>query len=45
MSEKEFKLNHVKTKDQIADSFMKPLNFEDFRRLRASLGVKKKISN
>lgn len=45
IAEKKVKLNLVKTQDQIADIFTKPLKFEDFRRLRASLGVKKKISN
>jgi len=34
-------LTHVKTQDQVADIFTKPLKFEDFRRLRARLGVQK----
>ncbi|RDX93243.1 hypothetical protein CR513_24525, partial [Mucuna pruriens] len=36
---KEVELVHVKTQDQVADIFTKPLKFEDFRRLRARLGV------
>ena len=45
ISKKEVKLEYVKTQDQIADIFTKPLKFEVFRRLRDSLGVKKKIAN
>ncbi|RDX79128.1 Golgin candidate 5, partial [Mucuna pruriens] len=36
---KEVELVHVKTQDQVVDIFTKPLKFEDFRRLRARLGV------
>lgn len=45
ISKKEVELIHVKTHDQIADIFTKPLKFENFRRLRELLGVKKEISN
>lgn len=38
---KEVELNYVKTNDQIADIFTKPLKFEDFFRLRAWIGVGK----
>ncbi|RDX61605.1 hypothetical protein CR513_60149, partial [Mucuna pruriens] len=31
---------HVKTQDQVTNIFTKPLKFEDFRRLRARLGVR-----
>ncbi|RDY06163.1 hypothetical protein CR513_09892, partial [Mucuna pruriens] len=36
---KEVDLVHVNTQDQVVDIFTKPLKFEDFRRLRARLGV------
>ncbi|RDY09447.1 Copia protein, partial [Mucuna pruriens] len=36
---KEVELVHVKTQDQVADIFTKPLKFEDFRKLRARLDV------
>lgn len=45
IEKKQVKLIHVCTQDQIADIFTKPLKFDDFQRLRASLGMKKKISN
>ncbi|RDX96427.1 hypothetical protein CR513_20918, partial [Mucuna pruriens] len=32
-------LVHVKTQDQVADIFTKPLKFEDFKRLRVRLGI------
>ena len=41
ITKKEVELTHVKTQDQVADIFTKPLKFEDFRRLRARLGVQK----
>ncbi|XP_070031829.1 secreted RxLR effector protein 161-like [Nicotiana tomentosiformis] len=42
IAKKEVELKYVKSHDQIADIFTKPLKFEDFRRLRSSLGMKKK---
>jgi len=45
ISRKEMELKYVKTQDQVADIFTKPLKFEDFQRLRAKIGVQKKISN
>ena len=45
IAKKEVKLEYVKTQDQIADIFTKPLKFEVFRRLRNSIGTKKKIAN
>ncbi|RDX96213.1 Cytosolic invertase 1, partial [Mucuna pruriens] len=42
---KEVDLVHVKTQDQVADIFTKPLKFEDFRRLRAKLGYEPILSN
>ncbi|RDX71978.1 hypothetical protein CR513_48600, partial [Mucuna pruriens] len=36
---KKVELVHVKTQDQVAAIFTKPIKFEDFRRLRARLGV------
>ena len=45
ISRKEVELKYVKTQDQVADIFTKPLKFEDFQRLRAKIGVQKKISN
>ncbi|RDX66360.1 hypothetical protein CR513_54875, partial [Mucuna pruriens] len=36
---KDVELVHVKTQDQVADIFTKPLRFEDFRRLRARLVI------
>ncbi|GMI70037.1 cysteine-rich RLK (RECEPTOR-like protein kinase) 8 [Hibiscus trionum] len=42
IAKKEVELKFVKTQDQVADIFAKPLKFEDFRRMRESLGVIKK---
>ena len=42
ISKKEVELKYVKSHDQVADIFTKPLKFEDFQRLRSSLGVKNK---
>ncbi|RDY04711.1 hypothetical protein CR513_11547, partial [Mucuna pruriens] len=36
---KDVELVYVKNQDQVADIFTKFLDFEDFRRLRARLGV------
>ncbi|RDX94309.1 hypothetical protein CR513_23320, partial [Mucuna pruriens] len=36
---KEVELVHVKAQDQVTDIFTKPLKLEDFRRLKARLGV------
>lgn len=41
VEKKEVELTYVKTNDQIADIFTKPLKFEDFSRLRAWIGVAK----
>ena len=32
----------MKSHDQVVDIFTKPLKFEDFKRLKSSIGVKKK---
>ncbi|OIT21260.1 hypothetical protein A4A49_56223, partial [Nicotiana attenuata] len=45
IAKKKVKLKYVKSHDQVADIFTKPLKFEDFQRLRSSLGVKKKNQN
>ena len=45
IAKKEVELKYVKCHDQVADIFTKPLKFEDFQRLRSSLGVKKKNQN
>jgi len=45
IASKEVELKYVKTQDQVADIFTKPLKIEDFRRMRAMLGVRKEISN
>ena len=45
VDKKEIEPTYVKTQDQIANIFTKPLKFEDFRRLRARLSMKKKTSN
>ncbi|KAF2297070.1 hypothetical protein GH714_016331 [Hevea brasiliensis] len=45
IAKKEVEVKYVKSQDQIADIFNKPLKFEVFQRLRANLGVKKKIAN
>ena len=42
IAKKEVELKYVKSQDQVVDIFTKPLKFEDFQRLRSSLGVKKK---
>ncbi|RDX83787.1 hypothetical protein CR513_35263, partial [Mucuna pruriens] len=45
---KEVELVHMKTQDQIANTFTKSLKFEDFRRLRTRLGMQnflRKFSN
>ena len=39
ISKKEVQLKYVKSQDQVADIFTKPLKFEDFARLRARLGL------
>ena len=39
IEKKEVKLAYVRTNDQVADIFTKPLKFEDFARLRALIGV------
>ncbi|RDX88365.1 hypothetical protein CR513_30057, partial [Mucuna pruriens] len=36
---KEVELVHVKTQDQVADTFTKSLKFEDFRKLKTRFGV------
>ncbi|KAL4368367.1 hypothetical protein GQ457_05G028310 [Hibiscus cannabinus] len=45
IANKEVELKFVKTQDQVADIFTKPLKFEDFKRMRENLGVTKKCSN
>ena len=45
ISKKEVELKYVKSHDQVADMFTNPLKFEDFQRLRSSVGVKKKNQN
>ena len=42
IAKKEVELMYVKSHDQVVNIFTKPLKFEDFQRLRSSLGVKKK---
>ncbi|OIT04124.1 retrovirus-related pol polyprotein from transposon tnt 1-94, partial [Nicotiana attenuata] len=42
IAKKEVELKYVKSHDQVADIFTKPLKFEDFQRLRSRLGMKKK---
>ena len=39
IGKKEVQLRYVKSQDQIADIFTKPLKYEDFTRLRARLGL------
>lgn len=39
ISKKEVQLKYVKSQDQVADIFTKPLKFGDFARLRARLGL------
>lgn len=36
---KEVQLKYVKLHDQVVDTFTKPLQFEDFRKLRILLGI------
>ncbi|XP_019231771.1 PREDICTED: uncharacterized protein LOC109212574 [Nicotiana attenuata] len=43
IAKKEVELKYVKSHDQVADIFTKPLKYEDFQRLRSRLGMKKKI--
>ncbi|XP_019248334.1 PREDICTED: uncharacterized protein LOC109227589 [Nicotiana attenuata] len=45
IAKKEVKLKYVKSRDQVANIFTKPLKFEDFQRLRSILGMKKKNQN
>ncbi|XP_070036279.1 uncharacterized mitochondrial protein AtMg00810-like [Nicotiana tomentosiformis] len=45
IAKKEVELKYVKSHDQIADIFTKPLKVEDFQRLRSNLGMKKKNQN
>ena len=42
ITKKEVELKYVKSHYQVVDIFTKPLKFEDFKRLRSSIGVKKK---
>jgi len=42
---KEVKFKYVKTQDQVANIFTELITFEEFQRLRAKTGVKKKILN
>ena len=42
---KEVELKYVKTQDQVNwNIFMKSLKFEEFQRLKAKIGVKKKLN-
>ncbi|KAL6582070.1 hypothetical protein OROMI_006084 [Orobanche minor] len=41
VAKKEIELEYVKSMDQVADIFTKPLKFDDFHRLRFMLGVRK----
>uniref|UniRef100_M1BVP0 Copia-type polyprotein n=1 Tax=Solanum tuberosum TaxID=4113 RepID=M1BVP0_SOLTU len=45
IAKKEVELKYVKSHDQVADIFTKPLKFKIFQRLRSSLGIKKKNQN
>ncbi|XP_019246551.1 PREDICTED: uncharacterized protein LOC109226211 [Nicotiana attenuata] len=45
ITKKEVELKYVKSHDQAADIFIKPLKFEDFQRLRSRIGMKKKNQN
>ncbi|XP_019244295.1 PREDICTED: uncharacterized protein LOC109224163 [Nicotiana attenuata] len=45
ISKKEVELKYVKSHDQHADIFTKPLKFDDFQRLRSRLEMKKKNQN
>ena len=39
IAKKEIELEYVRTNDQIADIFTKPLKYENFQQLRLKLGV------
>ena len=39
IAKKEIELEYVRTNDQIADIFTKPLKYENFQKLRLKLGV------
>ncbi|KAK6160335.1 hypothetical protein DH2020_003716 [Rehmannia glutinosa] len=39
ISREEVQVKYVKSQDQVADIFTKPLKYEDFARLRSSLGI------
>lgn len=41
--EKEIKLEYVKSADQVADIFTKPLGVDVFSKMRSMLGVMKKV--
>ena len=43
VTSKQVQLKYVKSQDQIADIFTKPLKTEDFARLRHSLGIIKQV--
>ena len=43
VTNKEVQLEYMRSHDQIADIFTKPLKFEDFTRLRNLLGVIKQV--
>ena len=43
VTNKEVRLEYVRSHDQIADIFTKPLKFEDFTRLRNLLGIIKQV--
>ena len=43
VSKKDVQLEYVKTHDQVADIFTKPLKHEDFVRLRNLLGVTNQV--
>nr|XP_009757763.1 PREDICTED: uncharacterized protein LOC104210538 [Nicotiana sylvestris] len=45
IAKKEVGLKYMKSHDQVADIFTKPLKFEDFQRLRSRIGMKKKNQN
>ncbi|KAL5820270.1 hypothetical protein ACOSQ3_022152 [Xanthoceras sorbifolium] len=43
IAKRDVQMEYVKSKDQIADIFTKPLRFEDFSRLRSLLGMVKQV--
>ncbi|KAL5866165.1 hypothetical protein ACOSQ3_003679 [Xanthoceras sorbifolium] len=43
IAKRDVQMEYVKSKDQIADIFTKPLGFEDFSRLRSLLGMVKQV--